>query len=143
VALVALLMLLQPAAGMANPSVDQYVESVPTADGHLPAAGGGSGGRSADVPAAIRGRIRAEGGSDAATLEAVASSPTLGAPASGSGRARSGSTRAGAAGKPPSTAAAATVAAVDGGGNSIAVLVGGLILLTAVAGAVALARRRS
>ena len=140
--LVALLMLLQPDAGVANPSVDQYVESVPTAGGS-PAPGG----RPAQLPAAVRDRIRSEGGADAATLQAVASSPALGAPASASGTGgHSGGSkpdRSGTAGEPDSPVTAATTTAVpDGGGSSVPVLAGGLILLTAAGAGMALARRR-
>jgi hypothetical protein len=141
--LVALLMILPPVAGAANPSVDQYVESVPSASGPGPGDGGDDGGpthgHATTLPPATRKAIRAEGGSDAGALEAIASSPALGAPDTGGARSGSGAKapRAGASTKP---AAAATV---DGGGSSVAVLAAGLILLTVVACGTALARRRS
>jgi hypothetical protein len=170
--LVALLIVLPPAARAANPSVDQYVESVPTADGDTIGGGNGGvgGGRTTRdhanpgptrLPHSVRQRIRSQGGSDAATLETIASSPALGAPdsvpasdsggGSGRGRSRSGGGGGGSGGngngnvadeKPPSAIKAATAAAVDGGGGSMGVLAGGLILLTAAGAGIALARRR-
>jgi hypothetical protein len=132
-----------PAAAGANPSVDQYVESVPTGDGGT-SGGGGAKPEGGTLPQRVRDRLQEEGGSDAAQLEAVATSPALGAPAAGkpapTTRRDDATPRADA--PKPSALDAATTAAVDNGGAPIGVLVGGMLALTAIAGAAAFARRR-
>jgi hypothetical protein len=161
-----------PAAAGANPSVDQYTESVPTADGQTRPHSGPDQTRPRPhrLPRSVRHRIQTEGGSDAPQLEAVAASPELGAPAradgtiSDAGGAAGGSDRGdgGAGGDSgstgnatggskagadepdrPSTLHAVTTAAASGDGGSVGVLLVGLLAITLAAAAAARARRRA
>jgi hypothetical protein len=153
------LMLLPPAATAAsgadpsNPSLDQYVESVPSADGGPPRTAGSSQGHLSD---SVRHRLATQGGSDAAQLAAVASSPALGAPSGSQVRARRSGRANGPAGEnpgarppvatrraAPSGLRALATAATHGEGSSIGVLLAGLLAITALAGGTALTRRRN
>jgi hypothetical protein len=70
-----------PSAALADdspPSVDQYVENVPTAAGAQ--ASGWSQGNAKKLPVSIRRRITEQAGSDARVLNKIATSPTYGAP---------------------------------------------------------------
>src|SRR5215208_4103253 len=86
VLVLALLMLLSSTAAVnlaeasTNPSIDQYVESVPSAGGDRSPQGQPHS-NAGSLPPNVRERIRSQGGSDAAQLETIASSPALGAPA--------------------------------------------------------------
>jgi hypothetical protein len=156
------LMLLPPAATAAsgadpsNPSLDQYVESVPSSHGGQPPPGGSSHGRLSD---SVRHKIARQGGADAKQLQAVATSPAFGAPtssATASSSRSSGSSSGGSAGGAGSTAGpslkteenqpsglhAIATAATHGEGSSTGLLIGGLLLITALVGGTALARRR-
>jgi len=164
------LMILPPAATAAtgadpsNPSLDQYVESVPSSHGGGPPSGRPSRGHLSD---SVRQEIVRRGGADARQLEAVATSSAFGAPTStaaqssssaggtgGSGAGTTGGANGGAGngsrGAPaasgdhrPSGLDAITSAATSGDGSSIGVLAAGLVLIAAMAGGTALARRRS
>jgi hypothetical protein len=161
------LMLLPPAATAAsgadpsNPSLDQYVESVPTSHGDPPPGGGSTRGHisTAHLPASVRHQIAAHGGGDATQLEAIATSPAFGAPAdaiastsarSGSASGRGSAPRrhttspppAASADHRPSGIAAVATSATSGEGGSNALLLVGLVVITALAAATALARRR-
>ena len=66
--------------GSGAPSIDQYVESVPTGAGRsAPAQPQAKG--TEPLPKQVSQRLEAEGGSDARQLETIATSPALGAPA--------------------------------------------------------------
>lgn len=152
-------MALPSLAWAGNPSLDQYVESVPTGHGNGPAHGGPGGGGSGGsaLPQDTRRQIERQGGSDAGALEAVAGDPALGAPeASAKARRGAGTDKPGARNaKPggsaptaagtasPSTVDAVTSAATGGDGSAAPWLLLGLALLTAFAAAAALVRRRS
>ena len=147
-----------------SPSIDQYVESVPTSRGdRTPQT---QPGRGRDLPDDVQRQIRDEGGSDAGKLAAVASSPALGAPSAGSsgdaggsetGK-RGGGDRDRSGGGPgdgvrggggssgaerPSALTAAAGAPSHGDGTAFGWLIGGLLVITGVAAGAALARRRS
>jgi hypothetical protein len=138
------LLTILPPAGMAAPSrdpaVNQYVESVPGAGGdRAPGTEPRSGGDS--LPPAVRSDIARSGGEDAEALEAVASSPALGAPKGDrNGNDDSGS-RPGSDG-PPSTLGAVT-SATRGGGGATGWLLASVALLTAALAGTALVRRRT
>ncbi|HEY0633518.1 MAG TPA: hypothetical protein VGC98_15785 [Thermoleophilaceae bacterium] len=165
------LMILPPAATAAsgadpsNPSLDQYVESVPSSHGDKTPPGGSSHGRLSD---SVRHKIAKQGGADAKQLQAVATSPTFGAPTStatqsssgtaGSSAGRGGSSAGGSGSgssaggaraplaideRAPSGLHALATAATSGEGSSIGLLVGGLVLITALLGGTALAARRN
>jgi hypothetical protein len=158
------LLLYSPAASAAsspdpsNPSLDQYVEAVPNSHGGAPPSGTSGGHQTrGHLSASIRHRIARQGGADAKQLEAVATSPAFGAPttrtasSTGAGAIHRGGGAGSAAARrvPQSTADSSpsgldafTRAATHGEGSSIGVLVGGLVLITAVAGGTAFARRR-
>jgi hypothetical protein len=155
------LMILPPAATAgsgtdpSNPSLDQYVESVPTSHGDHPQPPAGGTSPSGHLPPSVRHRLAAQGGADAKQLDAIATSPSLGAPSSQSapargsaGRPSNGGTGTGGAAsaadeRSPSAISAVARAATGGDGSSVVVLVGGLALITALMAAVALGRRRS
>jgi hypothetical protein len=162
------LMILPPAATAAsgadpsNPSLDQYVESVPTSHGDPPGGGGSTRGHisTSHLPASVRHQIAAHGGRDATQLEAIATSPAFGAPAdavasttgrpSGTSGAGNASPRHSTARPPlasgdtrPSGVDAFTTAATHGGGGSTGVLAIGLVVITLMAVGIALSRRRA
>jgi hypothetical protein len=127
-----------PGTGASSPAVDQYVESVPTAGGDPRKPGGGG-------PApGVKRKLEGEGGADAAALEAVASSPALGAPDSDGRRRASRADIADSGSNPrPSALEALTSAAVSDDGGAGGWLIAGLALLTVALAGTALARRRS
>jgi hypothetical protein len=138
------LLTILPPAGMAAPSrdpaVNQYVESVPGAGGdRAPNTEPRSGGE--ELPSGVRSEIEASGGEDAEALEAVASSPALGAPRADRDRDGDSGSRADPKG-PPSTIGAVTSAAASGDGDASGWLLGGIALLTVALAGTALARRR-
>jgi hypothetical protein len=147
----ALLMILPAAAPAAsgadpsNPSLDQYVESVPSADGNRNPPSSGGSDRSADaLPPEVRQRIGAQGGPDAKQLEAITSSPAYGAPEPKKHPGGDAKPSRASDGPAPSGLDAVTTAATGSGdGSSIGLLLGGLVLITVVAGGVAIMRRRS
>src|SRR3954467_15135073 len=83
------LMILPPAATAAtgadpsNPSLDQYVESVPSSHGGGPPPTGTT--TRGHLSTSIRHQIATRGGADASQLEAVATSSAYGAPATAAG----------------------------------------------------------
>lgn len=158
----ALLMLLSSAsaaeqAGAAtNPSIDQYVERVPSSGGDRDPRGrdrSGGGGVSPEV----RRRIQADGGVDAPQLEEIVSSPALGAPDGtarggrdeesrrGSGGSKADGSRSGSAseGSRPTALEAVVTAGGHDTGSSFGWLIAGIVALSAAMAAAALARRRS
>jgi hypothetical protein len=150
------LMILPPAAmagsgaDPSNPSLDQYVESVPTSHGDPPPAGRSGNGRAStpQLPAAIRQRIVAQGGSDATQLERAGSSPAWGAPATravpGGRSARGGGRARGAVEQDrPSLLSSLANGATEGGSGGTGALVAGLLLVTGAIGGTALVRRRT
>ena len=156
--------------GFEGPSLDQYVESVPSAEGGT-AAPRRSPGAAGRLPAATRRQLRRQGGSSAAALERIATDPAFGAPpatgaapASGGddepepGRrpratpARDGAGGSGGAGGPsgagtvresdPGALSAGAGALADAGATGPLALVA-LALIAAGAGAAAVRRRRA
>ncbi len=144
---------------------DQYVETLPTTRG--PRAPG-KGKHSRKLPHGVAKKLQKLGGSDAATLKALATSPALGAPAnngsgSGSGQGAGGSKgegsrgpgsngkgshegrsrKDGSAGTSPAVPSAA-IKAVDGGGIGLGWLVVALFSITGLSlGAVGYQRHRN
>jgi hypothetical protein len=163
-------MILPPAATAAsgadpsNPSLDQYVESVPSSHGDKTPPAGSSRGH---LSSSVSHEIAKRGGADAKQLEALATSPALGAPTStatpsspgvagsrggqtgrtpgGSGGSARGAARAPLAigARTPSGLHAIATAATSGEGSSIGLLAGGLVLITALLGGTALVARRN
>lgn len=130
--------MLPPAAAVAqvkDPAVDQYVESVPGANGDTGAPKGGG------LPSDLQRQIESEGGADAAALEAVGSSPALGAPAPRRGHAAAGDLPHGSDDS-PSTLDALASATVSGDGNTGGWLLAGLAVLTVALAGTALASHR-
>lgn len=152
-------MLALPAPALAqqspSPSVDQYVERVPTAEGPKPSAAGPKYKRNARLPANVRQRLREEGGADAQALEDIATAAGLGAPEQPRGGTGGGSSGEGPVpGGTPSRAVsgesagkgavpAVAEAAFGSGSTATALLVVGLLGTTIAVGAAALARRRT
>src|SRR4051812_1417727 len=86
------LLLFSPAASAAsgpdpsNPSLDQYVETVPNSHGGAPPSGTSGGHQTrGHLSASIRHRIARQGGADAGHPEAVGTPPAFGAPPTGTG----------------------------------------------------------
>lgn len=134
-----------------NPSLDQYLESVPTTSGDRSRPDNSGGSAGGGLPASTQRRIEQQGGPDAAALEAVADSPALGAPAPartgrGGRHGAAAGTKSGTAaptGSSPSALDASTAAVTGEGGDTGPWLVAGVLLVTAVAAGAALIRRRA
>jgi hypothetical protein len=131
-----------------NSAGDQYVETLPTTKGPR-AADKGKGKHVKKLDAALRQKLAKLGGSDAATLSALATSPGLGAPGSSATTGKSGGAGKGRAGhrerdtrNAPAVPSAA-INAVDGGDAGLGWLVLGILAITGLAlGALALQRHR-
>ncbi|HEX2088136.1 MAG TPA: hypothetical protein VHF89_20785, partial [Solirubrobacteraceae bacterium] len=89
-AVLLIVLLLVPASASAqvpgqapNPSIDQYVESVPTTKGSRYTRGGDRE-RPAELPPGVERRLERRAGADAQALKDIATSRALGAPAAGS-----------------------------------------------------------
>ena len=150
------------APGANAPSVDQYVESVPTGSGRSETPSRQTE-AAEPLPQRLTERLEAEGGTDASQLEKIATSPALGAPVtqgagtegrnSGRRQARGDSGRAKAKSKttPPTRLSArndgavtAVASAASGRATPVLLLLIALVVVTAViAGAAARARRRT
>lgn len=115
---------------LAQPSLDQYVERVPTAEGDRPSAPPGKDSEPL-APAAARA-LEGSGGESAADLRAVAESPQLGAPR----------TRRGGGAAPTRVAVPAAASAAQDGGAPIGWLVAGMALSGLAAVAFSLTRRQ-
>jgi hypothetical protein len=125
-----------PARADAPPALDQYVPSLPSADGtRLPVGPATAGGSAGGLSALARGRLARE--PDAALLRRIATSSALGAPPAS---ARAGAGRRGQAPAPTGDAGSALGGALTGG-TGVALLAGlGVLALTALA--LARSRRR-
>jgi hypothetical protein len=128
-----------------DPSVNQYVESVPTSKGSRPSTGGGAKG--AKLPPAVQRRIEEQAGADAADLSAIATDPDAGAPAASRDRPRDRA--AGSRDRRPvpqveekAPLAAAAEATFDAGGGGLVLLLFGLLGTTILVGGFAVSRRR-
>lgn len=126
-----------------NSAGDQYVETLPTTKGPRAL---GPGKHARKLSPAVKQKLAKLGGSDAAALSSLATSPGLGAPetsgTTGSGKGRAGHPRprAGSTAAVPSAA----INAVDGGDAGLGWLVLGILAITGLAlGAVALQRHRA
>lgn len=136
-----------------DPSVNQYVESVPTTTGSQPTTRR-PGEKRQRLPPRVERKLREQDPDIARQLEEIATSPSLGAPGAGStaGAGREGRGRGARDQRHTAAArdrddrrglsAAIEAAGVDGSGAMV-VLLGALLLTTAVIGGAALVRRRS
>ena len=105
-----------PVAAQAPPSaIDQYVEDPPNAGGMTP-NGNRPGGGTRNLPPGVVAQIQKLGGSDAALLTQIATSPAYGAPTS----ALNGQKGAAAAGRPFGEVAGADPRADVSAGDSLA-----------------------
>ena len=146
--------------GSNAPSIDQYVESVPTGSGRSEAPSRETG-SAEPLPRQVAEGIEAEGGTDASQLETIATSPALGAPApqgagtdgrnsgrrqarrdSGGARAKSMTTPATRLNAPSDGAVTAAASAASGLGTPVALLLIALVGVTAVIAGEAARRRR-
>jgi hypothetical protein len=127
-----------PGESSDSPSLNQYVEQIPTAKGDRPTGGGGGGA----LPRDVRRQLGREGGPDAEALGDVATSPALGAPQPRARRSPSMGAPATSADQAGGTSAldAAVGAAADGG---LGWLLAVAVAMAAAAAGVTLARRRS
>jgi hypothetical protein len=124
-------------------AIEQYIEQVPTSQGSQPAGVGKA--RKRSLPAPVRKRLQQLAGTDAPTLERIATDPTLGAPArklkrpkryeqDGATTDDSGASRA---------LSAAVEAAGSGSDARIIGLLVALVAITAFLAALAVRQRRS
>jgi len=130
-----------PAAGASNPSVDQYVERVPSAGGdgaprENPRSGGGEG-----LSPSVQRQLD-QAGRSAEALEAIAGSPALGAPDRPADSGAKPDPAPPEMSSDPSPFDAVTSAATSGDGGASGWLIAGLALLTAALAGTALARKR-
>ena len=138
--MVALLTVLPAAVAVAAepPAAHQYVESVPPASGDR---GDDPNEPGAPLPADVQRQVQAQGGADAAALEAVATSPALGASKADEKTDNAAGTGSDVEG--PSTARTAAAAPAEGDGTTLAILLAGVAVVSVVAAGFAVARRRS
>ncbi|MEA2431030.1 MAG: hypothetical protein QOF65_522 [Thermoleophilaceae bacterium] len=157
-------LLAAPSAAVASPSLDQYVESVPSSQGpqrpappshgHTSETSGKGGSAPTQLPAATRHALARLGGSSAPALNAIATDPGRGAPTgatpttksgSGGGHVPSRNGRQGGGSSTPSSSPSALSAAVHGAGSGqgaqLPLLLLGLLAITAVSAAMALRSR--
>jgi hypothetical protein len=120
------------AATPGDPSVDQYIEAVPTSAGPTPAAGGEE--RVQPLPVQARREVKAKAGSDAAALTKVATSSRYGAPVTSEpAESKKGTTKSALEQIPASQA-------VESGESRLVAL--GVFMTASLAGALAYAWRR-
>jgi hypothetical protein len=117
------------------PGIGQYVEAIPAATGPVQ-KGARTKAPSRKLPSATRERLRRSGGRDAAALEEIASSPSLGAPPPAKTVTRPTASTAPTTESTPSAPVAAARAAAGGDGHLTLLLVG----LAAITAAVVVAR---
>jgi hypothetical protein len=134
----ALVLLLAPTAFAASPgdfsASDQYVESVPTS--HGPSATDGSKHSRAPLSTGAAAKLRNQGGADAASLEAIATSSDYGAPqAKREGKGSSSNST-------PAVPSASVAAVRESGGDLIWLLLALLAVTGLLIGAVAYQRHR-
>jgi len=114
--------------------VDQYTEQVPTASGS--SGGGGGSTHSTPLPGNVRTQIYTSGGSDAKTLEKVATSSRYGAPTI-----RPGLEGGLLAASSPGPLSAAVSAVSEGSDTRLIALFIALVVVAAIALGAAAARR--
>jgi hypothetical protein len=138
--------LVPASAGAANPppppvpAIAQYVESLPTSAG--PAVPGSGKPHSRALPTAVERTIRTQGGRDARTIEAIATSSAYGAPQTSLNARRPARQLPGTATPGAQRVAAAQIVSTDGGGNTRLVVLAALLGLATVALGAAGWRRR-
>jgi hypothetical protein len=141
---------LAPSAGAAHTpghpppaAIEQYIEQVPTSQGSRPAGVGKA--RKRPLPQSVRQRLVQQGGTDAPTLERIATDPTLGAPARKLKRPKGYAERAATTDDPDASRAlsAAVEAAGSGSDARIIGLLVALVAITVLVGGLALWQRRA
>ncbi|HEY1357632.1 MAG TPA: hypothetical protein VGF21_04930 [Thermoleophilaceae bacterium] len=127
-----------------DPSLDQYVESLPDAGGHRPP---GATGHAAPLPADVRRSLRSTTADR--LLRRVATSPQLGAPTVGSSRGADrgargeGNSRTSDVAKPQTFQSALANTVTDSGGVGIPFILGILAAIFAVMAFAAVRRSRA
>ena len=144
VAFVACLLLTAPPALAASPgdysAADQYVETLPTSRGPS-ATKEPERGRSG-LPDRLRDKLYAQAGTDAASLEELATSGEFGAP-QGSGGGADNNTKGGSSGSTPAVPTASVKAVRDSGGDLLWLLLALLAITGLMVGAVAYQRHKN
>ncbi len=137
-AAVALVLLLAPTSFAASPgdfsASDQYVETVPTS--HGPSAAEGSKHRRTPLSAGAAANLRNQGGADAASLEAIATSSDYGAPQAKRRHGKGGSKST------PAVPSASVAAVRESGGDLLWLLLALLAVTGLLIGTVAYQRHR-
>lgn len=143
-----MVLLLAPSAPAAAKSpddlsaADQYVETLPTSRGPSPTKDRADG--RTDLPEGVTARLARLGGTEAAALEAVATSGEFGAPQGNGGRADNSEGKGGASsGSTPAVPSASVQAVRDSGGDLLWLLLALLGVTGLMVGAVAYQRHRN
>ena len=135
----ALALLLAPTSFAASPgdfsASDQYVETVPTS--HGPNAAEGSKHGRTPLSAGAAAKLRNQGGADAASLEAIATSSDYGAPQAKRRHGKGGSSKS-----TPAVPSASVAAVRESGGDLLWLLLALLAVTGLLIGTVAYQRHR-
>src|SRR3954452_10593033 len=127
-----------------SPAVAQYVEMIPTGAGDKPV--GTATSTPSALPPKTRALVRSKGGTDSAALTKIATSTSLGAPASPPRRGADTPSRSSTDEADKTQSSAAAVAALStagsGGGVGVTALFGTLLVVTAIVGPLAVFGRR-
>lgn len=144
VAFLAALLLAAPVTLAASPgdysAADQYVETLPTSRGASPTQESDRG--RSRLPARLRDKLYAQAGTDAASLEELATSGEFGAP-QGTGGAADNNAKGGSSGSTPAVPTASVKAVRDSGGDLLWLLLALLAITGLMVGAVAYQRHKN
>ena len=121
-------------------AADQYVETLPTSRG--PSATKESDRGRSGLPARLRDKLYAQAGTDAASLEELATSGEFGAP-QGTGDGADNNAKRGSSGSTPAVPTASVKAVRDSGGDLLWLLLALLAITGLMVGAVAYQRHKN
>lgn len=121
-------------------AADQYVETLPTSRG--PSATKESERGRSGLPARLRDKLYAQAGTDAASLEELATSGEFGAP-QGTGAGADNNAKRGSSGSTPAVPTASVKAVRDSGGDLLWLLLALLAITGLMVGAVAYQRHKN
>ena len=121
-------------------AADQYVETLPTSRG--PSATKEQGKGRSTLPAGLRDKLYAQAGTDAASLEELATSGEFGAP-QGKGGSADNNRKRGSSGSAPTVPTASVKAVRDSGGDLLWLLLALLAITGLMVGAVAYQRHKN
>jgi hypothetical protein len=121
-------------------AADQYVETLPTSRG--PSATKDSDSGRSGLPVRLKDKLYAQAGTDAASLEELATSGEFGAP-QGTGAGADNNAKRGSSGSTPAVPTASVKAVRDSGGDLLWLLLALLAITGLMVGAVAYQRHKN